>query len=216
MWVGYLPDRDRLLRMPEDRLELDSAGGMAALQVAQAHLSTLLTATDTLDGKASLVVAVNVALFGVFFGALISATEPTAWVALAAPAPIFVAALMFGVLTLRPREMNQFVAPSDLLTHMTGEYSNDVLAWSYVESIKIACAGVSRVIEEEGHRPRGSGRTDPVPDHCRSCVSCRLDPVKGCDPISQSDTVPAGAWVAARPLPGLRRRPVHSRGLGCP
>lgn len=149
MRVGYLPDRDRLLSMPDDAFEPDSAGGMAALQVAQAHLSTLLAATEALDGKASLVVAVNVALFGVLFGTLISATEPTAWVALSAPAAIFLVALIIGGLTLRPREMSQFVAPENLLTHMTGKFGNDALAWSYVESIKIACAGVSRVIEEK-------------------------------------------------------------------
>ena len=50
---------------------------MAALQVAEAHLTTLLTATDALDSKATFLLAVNVALFGVFFGAVISATRPT-------------------------------------------------------------------------------------------------------------------------------------------
>ena len=53
------------------------SGGMAALQVAEAHLTTLLTATDALDSKATFLLAVNVALFGVFFGAVISATRPT-------------------------------------------------------------------------------------------------------------------------------------------
>ncbi len=135
--------------MPDVALEPESSGGMAALQVAQAHLSTLLSATDALDSKASLIVAVNVALFGVFFGALISATEPTAWVAVVAPAAIFVLVLIVGGLALRPRDMSQFVAPADLLTHMTGEYGNDALAWSYVESIGRACIGVTKVLEEK-------------------------------------------------------------------
>ena len=122
---------------------------MAALQVAQSHLSTLLTATDTLDGKASLMIAVNVALFGVFFGALISATDPTPWVAVSAPAVVFALALAAGGLTLRPREMSQFVSPADLMTHMTGAFGNDALAWSYVTSIGEACVEVTEVIEEK-------------------------------------------------------------------
>lgn len=122
---------------------------MAALQVAQSHLSTLLTATDTLDSKASLMIAVNVALFGVFFGALISATDPTPWVAVSAPAVVFVLVLGAGGLTLRPRGMSQFVSPADLMTHMTGDYGNDALAWSYVTSIGEACVAVTEVIEEK-------------------------------------------------------------------
>ncbi len=122
---------------------------MAALQVAQSHLSTLLSATDALDSKGSLIVAVGVALFGVYFGALISGTSPTPWVAVAPPAILFLLTLFVGGLTLRPRDMGQFVSPADLLTHMTGAYGNDALAWSYVESIREACVGVTRVLEEK-------------------------------------------------------------------
>jgi hypothetical protein len=135
--------------MDEQATEVNPAGGMAALTVAQSHLSTLLSATDTLDSKASLIIAVNVALFGVFFGALISATDPTPWIAITPSGTLFGFALFIGGLTLRPRPMGQFVAPDRLMSHMTGEYENDALAWSYVRSIQVACVGVNEVIDEK-------------------------------------------------------------------
>lgn len=121
-------------------------GGMAALQVAEAHLSTLLTATDALDGKATFILAVNVALFGVFFGGVISTTDPTAWVALTAPAIVSTLLLVGGAWTVCPRDLSQFVRPEDLLRHRTGTFTSDQLAWSYVNSIADACSSVDDVL----------------------------------------------------------------------
>ena len=135
--------------MPDDDPTSSSVGGMAALQVAQAHLTTLLTASDTLDNKASLLVAVNVALFGVFFGALISATEVTPWIALAAPSVLFVLALIYGGVTLRPRGISQFIAPVELLASRSEGFRDDELAWSYVRSIEEASEGASQVLNEK-------------------------------------------------------------------
>ena len=95
-------------------------GGMAALQVAEAHLTTLLTATDALDSKATFLLAVNFALFGVFFGAVISATNPTVWITLMAPAVLSALLLVVGLWTVRPRDLSQNVRPKDLLLHKRG------------------------------------------------------------------------------------------------
>ena len=122
-------------------------GGMAALQVAEAHLTTLLTATDALDSKATFLLAVNVALFGVFFGAVISATKPTDWIALTAPAVLSTLLLVVGFWTVRPRDLSQFVRPQDLLLHKGNVFSSDQLAWSYVVSIGRACELVNEVLD---------------------------------------------------------------------
>ncbi len=129
-----------------------TTGGMAALQVAQAHLSTLLAATDALDSKATFIVAVNVAFFGVFLGSLVSSggsQDSTPWIAVTAPAAMMLLVLLLGWLTVRPRSMAQFVRPRDLLRHQTGMYTDDQLAWSYVASIDQAIPSVTTVINDK-------------------------------------------------------------------
>ncbi len=130
----------------DEKTPLHDTGGMAALQVAEAHLSTLLIATDALDSKATFILAVNVALFGLFFGAVISASDPTEWVALTGPAILSTLLLLGGAWTVRPRELNQFVRPQDLLEHIDEGFGSDQLAWSYVESIADASESVGGVL----------------------------------------------------------------------
>jgi len=129
-------------------------GGMAALRVAEAHLKTLLAATDALDSKATFILAVNVVLFGVFFGAVISATDPTDWVALSAPAILNTLLFLAGGWSIRPRELNQFVRPQDLLEHRGEAYSSNQFAWSYVVSISLACESVNGLLDAKA---RGIG-----------------------------------------------------------
>ena len=132
-----------------DEGPLRASAGMAALQMAEAHLSTLLSATDALDGKANVIIALNAAFFSVLLGALISATEPTRWVAVSPVAPLIVLILLTGWWTVKPRDMDQFIRPRELLRHQTGGFDNDQLAWSYVESIAEACDTLSVIVDKK-------------------------------------------------------------------
>lgn len=137
-------------KVPIDENESpDTSEGMAALQMAVAHLSTLITGSDALDSKGAFLVAVNAAFFGVFFGALVSSTDPK-WYAIVAPAVLM--AIVFGVgwWTVRHREMDQFVVPSDLRDlHMQGGYSDHELAWSYVGTIEEARLTIQDIINQK-------------------------------------------------------------------
>lgn len=106
-----------------------------------------------MDAKATFIVAVNIALFGVFFGSVLSISDamnkPT-WMALFAPGVVTLLVLLLGAWTVRPRRLDQFVRPRVVLeSHMTGTFSNDELAWSYVESIADATETVSVVLDSK-------------------------------------------------------------------
>ncbi len=136
-----------------DEARSEDSGGMAALQVASSHLSTLVSGSDAMDAKATFIVAVSVALFGVYFGSVLSMsgamTEPD-WIALAAPGIVTLIVLLLGAWTVRPRQFDQFVRPRDMLeSHITGSFSNDALAWSYVRSIANATETVSAVLDQK-------------------------------------------------------------------
>ena len=126
---------------------------MAALQVASSHLSTLISGSDAMDAKATFIVAVNIALFGVFFGSVLSITEPMqkpTWIALATPGGVTFLLLLFGAWTVRPRDFDQFIRPRDMLSsHMTGEFNSDQLASSYVDTIGDATEKVSAVLDRK-------------------------------------------------------------------
>ncbi len=131
---------------------------MAALQVATSHLSTLISGSDAMDAKATFLLAVNVALFGVFFGSVLSVSDSLsepAWIALAAPGSVTFLVLLFGGWTVRPRDFDQFIRPRDMLEqHQPGGFSDDQLAWSYVDSIADAAEKVSIVLD---HKASGVG-----------------------------------------------------------
>ena len=141
-----------------DEAWIEDTGGMAALQVASSHLSTLISGSDAMDAKATFLIAVNVALFGVFFGSVLSVSDPMsepAWIALAAPGSVTFLVLMFGGWTVRPRDFDQFIRPRDMLKrHQAGGFSSDQLAWSYVDSIADAADKVSIVLD---HKASGVG-----------------------------------------------------------
>ncbi len=106
-----------------------------------------------MDAKATFIVAVNIALFGVFFGSVLSISDSMTkpeWVALAAPGTVTFVVLLFGAWTVRPRDLEQFSRPSDMLeSHMTGQFNSDQLAWSYVESIADATEKVTKVLDKK-------------------------------------------------------------------
>ena len=106
-----------------------------------------------MDAKATFIVAVNIALFGVFFGSVLSISDPMNqpnWMALFAPGGVTLIVLLLGAWTVRPRRFDQFVRPRVMLeSHMTGAFSNDELAWSYVESIADATETVSAVLDSK-------------------------------------------------------------------
>ena len=106
-----------------------------------------------MDAKATFIVAVNIALFGVFFGSVLSISDPMskpAWITLAAPGSVTLILLLFGAWAVRPRGFEQFIRPRDMLDwHMTGEFNSDQLAWSYVDSIADATEKVSAVLDKK-------------------------------------------------------------------
>ena len=133
--------------------QIEDTGGTAALSVASSHLSTLISGADAMDAKATFIVAVNIALFGVFFGSVLSISDSMTkpdWMALVAPASVSFIVLLIGAWTVRPRDLEQFSRPGDMLeAHMTGGFSSDQLAWSYVDSIADATEKVSAVLDKK-------------------------------------------------------------------
>ena len=111
----------------------EHAGGMASLQVAEAHLTTLLNLSSSLDGKAMFIVGADLALFGVFVGAI--AALNASWLAVIPPGAVMIAIAAFGWRTVRPGDLIQFPSPSDVLALAAGGRANDELAWIYVDAI---------------------------------------------------------------------------------
>ena len=119
------------------------AGGMASLQVAEAHLTTLLDASEGLDGRAMFIVALNVALFGVFFGVV--ASLEWSWAAIGAPGAIAATICALGWQTVRPRRIAQFPEPTELLKFSEQGQSDEQLAWLYVQSIEDAAEALGGI-----------------------------------------------------------------------
>lgn len=119
--------------------------GSTSLQVASSHLSTLLSATDAIDGKAMFVMAVNLAMFTAFAGAVVGL--PLSLWSLLAPGLILVAVMAKGWQAAKPRSMKQFNHPEGLLENESGGYDGDTLAWAYVSAIQKAAVDVRSVIQ---------------------------------------------------------------------
>lgn len=126
----------------------EHAGGMASLQVAEAHLTTLLNLSGSLDGKAMFIVAADLALFGVFVGAI--AALDASWFAIIPAAVLMAAIAAFGWRTVRPRDLTHFPAASIALALRESGQSNDQLAWLYVEAISEAALDTSRELDRKG------------------------------------------------------------------
>ena len=107
-----------------------------------------------MDGKASLLLAVNAAFFGVFFGALAS-LDDRSWWAVAPPGTVFGLILALGWLTMRPRGLSQFVHPSVLLSYSDRGYSDQELAWSHVSSIRDSCAAALEILDQKSMGVQG-------------------------------------------------------------
>ena len=114
----------------------ESGGGMASLQVAQAHLSTLLGQLANLESKAMFLAAVNVAVFGIFFGAVVALEW--SWWAIAPPSTTALVAAALAWVAIRPTAVKQHPAPEELLAFNAAGRSDDELAWTYVRSIAAA------------------------------------------------------------------------------
>lgn len=125
----------------------EHAGGMASLQVAEAHLTTLLNLSSSLDGKAMFIVGADLALFGVFVGAI--AALDASWLAIIPAAVIMAAIAAFGWRTVRPRDLSHFPVPSIALALRASGQPNDQLAWLYVEAINDAVLQVAREVESK-------------------------------------------------------------------
>ncbi len=123
----------------------EHAGGMASLQVAEAHLTTLLNLSSSLDGKAMFIVGADLALFGVFVGAI--AALDASWLAIIPAAVIMAAIAAFGWRTVRPRDVVHFPVAAIALALRGSGQSNDELAWLYVEAIGEAAVRATREIE---------------------------------------------------------------------
>lgn len=128
--------------------ELSESEGMSSLQVATAHLATLLSATDSLDNKAMFLAAVNLALFAAFVGAIVGLSL-SAWAVLAPGIAVF-ATLILGWFCVRPRTISQFNDPAGLLQNRLGGWSDHFLAWYYVEALSEASDDVTSEVERKG------------------------------------------------------------------
>ena len=121
--------------------------GMASLQVAGAHLTTLLSATDALDNKAMFMGALNLALFVAFVGAVVGLAL-SAW-AIAAPAILLCLTLGLGWWCVKPRTISQFNDPEFLLQNRGGGWTDHYLAWTYVGAIAEASSAVQSEIRRK-------------------------------------------------------------------
>ena len=121
--------------------------GMASLQVGSAHLSTLLAATDSLDSKAMFLVALNLALYVAYVGAVVGLSLSA--LALLAPGVFLGTVLVLGWSCVRPRTILQFNNPAELLQNRDGAWSDHFLSWFYIEAIAEASAGVESEIERK-------------------------------------------------------------------
>lgn len=126
----------------------EHAGGMASLQVAEAHLTTLLNLSSSLDGKAMFIVGADLALFGVFVGAI--AALDASWLAIIPAAVIMAALAVFGWRTVRPRDLSHFPVPSIALALRGSGQPNDQVAWLYIEAINDAVLDASSVLDRKG------------------------------------------------------------------
>lgn len=126
----------------------EHAGGMASLQVAEAHLTTLLNLSGSLDGKAMFIVGADLALFGVFVGAI--AALDASWLAIIPAAVIMAAIAAFGWRTVRPRDLSHFPVPSIALALRGSGQPNDQVSWLYIEAINDAVLDASNVLARKG------------------------------------------------------------------
>ncbi|MCY4617644.1 MAG: hypothetical protein OXD50_03685 [Chloroflexi bacterium] len=133
---------------PQGPYESSESQGMASLQVASAHLATLLSATDTLDSKAMFLAAVNLALFAAFVGAIVGLSL-SGW-AILAPGFAVCALLTLGWLCVKPRTISQFNEPAGLLQNRQGGWTDHFLAWYYIEALSEASDDVVNEIERKG------------------------------------------------------------------
>ena len=138
VWYGAMSDSQPQL-----------SEGMASLQVAQAHLATLLTESASLDSKAGWLAALNLALYAVMFGALL-ASDDASWWAIAAPSGMATIVLCIGWWTLRPRRLQQFIHPLDLMQLIDLGRNDHELAWSYVLRIGQTSDAVAEVVKQKG------------------------------------------------------------------
>ena len=126
--------------------------GMASLQVAQAHLSTLLTAVDALDSKTMFLAAVNLALFTLFAGIVFDRLSTLWW--FAPPLAVLVVNLILAWFAVRPHEIQQFNDPEDLLDNRDGGFNDHNLAWAYVVSISLAATNVRNLLARKSSAVR--------------------------------------------------------------
>ena len=122
--------------------------GMASLQVASSHLSTLLGATDSLDSKVMFLAAVNLALFAAFIGAVVGLSL-SAWLTFV-PGVIACAGMLLAWLCVKPRTILQFNDPDGLLQNRKGGWTDHILAWYYIEAVSEASGDVEREISRKG------------------------------------------------------------------
>lgn len=123
-----------------EQSDIRQSGGMAALQMAEAHLTTDLGSIDAVDSRAMFLVGLNVAGAGIFTGAV--AALSWSLVCLIAPLALATLTVVVGLWCLWPRRVPQFPAADELLTYRTIGATDDQLAWANVESISKASDAV--------------------------------------------------------------------------
>ena len=130
-----------LIMSPET--DAGSTGGMATLTAAVAHLQTIHQTIDAVDAKAMFYVGLNFVALGIFVGSL----DPLGWPiwASVSPGALTLCVTLVGAWALWPRNIAQFPEPVAMARFEGSGYSDDQLAWAYVESIERAVAEASRI-----------------------------------------------------------------------
>lgn len=124
--------------------ETESAGA-SSLQMATANVNTQLSSIDSLDSKAMFIFAIAAAIMSAF--AAYAAATDMPHTALIAPLVVTLGAVSLCLVSLWPRDFAQFPAAKDLLCYRSKGYTDDALAWAYVESLQQASEALEKPIK---------------------------------------------------------------------
>ncbi len=118
--------------IPESGRESD---GGASLQMAMGYISSLSNQYDVLDSKTALLMGAQIVTLSVVAG-VVTATDMSGFL-LIAPAAIVLVAVCIGMYVLRPREVLEYLAPSQLIEkYRYGGFEDSEIAWVLVESVQ--------------------------------------------------------------------------------
>jgi hypothetical protein len=126
------------------------AGGVVALQVAQAHLNAYLASINAVESKTMFLIGLHAALVSAFVGLVAALGQPAE--AVIGPIVIALAAVVLGWVGLWPRNVPHFPSPEETLRYRGAQWragadaADDALAWVFVESISGATVVAAEIM----------------------------------------------------------------------